>query len=233
MAMGKLMALLPIAVPVIFWAGYHYHKDRALPEPVPLLVLTFFLGMLAAGISALLYQGLGLAGLRFDAGYLAETNAVALLAYALFAIGPIEELAKLLPFVLIVLRFPKFDDPMDGIIYASFIGLGYASVENWQYLKYLTTAEAIARGFASPVIHMLFASIWGHWIARAHLAGKKVLRTTVTSALAASALHGLYDFAVILNPRFALPVAAAMITVLWFWRLHVLRTLHQKTSQDR
>jgi RsiW-degrading membrane proteinase PrsW (M82 family) len=233
MAMGKLIALLPIVVPVVFWAGYHYHKDRALPEPVPLLVLTFFLGMLAAGISALLYQGLGLVGLRFDAGYLADNAPSALLAYALFAIGPIEELAKLLPFVLIVLRFPMFDDPMDGIIYASFIGLGYASVENWQYLEFLTATEAIARGFASPVIHMLFASIWGHWIARAHLARSQVIRTTVVSALAASLLHGLYDFAVILNPRHALPVAAGMIVAIWIWRLRVLRSLHREASQKR
>lgn len=233
MEMGKLIALLPIAVPVVFWAGYHYHKDRALPEPVPLLVLTFVLGMLSAGISALLYQGLGVIGLRFDAGYLADTDATALLAYALFAIGPIEELAKLLPFVLVVLRFPKFDEPMDGIIYASFIGLGYAAVENWQYLEYLTMTEAIARGFASPVIHMLFASIWGHWIARAHLAGSHVIRVTVLSALAASLLHGLYDFVVILNPRYALPVAAALIIAIWVWRLRVLRALHQEASQDR
>jgi len=230
--MDQLLLVAPIAVPVLFWAVYHYHKDRALPEPISHLVLTFILGMLAVGISTGMYTGLGALGLRHDAGYLAETNALALLAYAMLAIGPIEEIAKLLPFLLVVLRFREFDEHMDGIIYASFIGLGYAAVENWQYLEYLTTVEAIARGFASPVIHVVFASIWGYWIARAHLAGRSLWQPTLVGTVIASALHGLYDFVVILNPRFALPIAALMIAGIWLWRLRVLRTLHRQASQD-
>ncbi|MDJ0814036.1 MAG: PrsW family glutamic-type intramembrane protease [Woeseiaceae bacterium] len=230
--MGQLLAIAPIAVPVLFWAAYHYHKDRHLPEPVGNLLLTFLLGMLAVGISAALYSALGVVGLRHDAGYLADTNAWALLAYAILAIGPIEEIAKLLPFVLVVLRFRGVDEPMDGIIYASFIGLGYAAVENWQYLPYLTTLEAAARGFASPVIHILFASIWGHWIVRARLAGRPILPSVILSTAAASALHGVYDFIVILNPRFALPAAGLMIAAIWIWRLRVLHKLHQEASQD-
>jgi RsiW-degrading membrane proteinase PrsW (M82 family) len=231
--MGQLLAIVPIAVPVLFWAAYHYHKDRHLPEPPGNLVLTFLLGMLAAAISAGLYEGLGMIGLRHDAGYLADTNAWALLAYTVLVIGPVEEAAKLLPFLVVVLRFRELDEPMDGIIYASFIGLGYAAVENWQYLEYLTTLEAIARGFASPVIHILFASVWGHWVAQAHIEGRSIVATTLVSTATAAALHGIYDFIVILNPRFALPVAALMIAAIWLWRLWVLRSLQQDASQDR
>ena len=230
--MEQLLLIAPIAVPVLFWAVYHYHKDRHLPEPLGHLLLAFGLGMLAVGISALLYRGLGLVGLRFDAGYLAETNSLALLAYAVFAIGPIEEIAKLAPFLLVVLRFREFDEPMDGIIYASFIGLGYAAVENWQYLEYLTTTEALLRGFASPVIHILFASIWGHWIAQAHLRGESVVKATIISLGIAAGLHGLYDFVVILNPRNSLPIAALVILVIWVWRLKLLRALHKKASDQ-
>jgi RsiW-degrading membrane proteinase PrsW (M82 family) len=231
--MEQLLGTAPIAVSVLFWAVYHYHKDRHLPEPLGHLAVAFALGALAVYISSLLYAGLGLIGLRFDAGYLAETSSRALLAYSLLAIGPIEELAKMLPFLVVIIRFKEFDEPMDGIIYASFIGLGYAAVENWQYLEYLTTVEAIARGFASPVIHMLFASIWGHWIARAHLEGRSIFRAALVSFAIAAALHGLYDFVVILNPRHALPIAAFGIIVIWLWRLRVLRAMHRDASQDR
>jgi RsiW-degrading membrane proteinase PrsW (M82 family) len=232
--MEQLLGTAPIAVSVLFWAVYHYHKDRHLPEPVGHLLIAFVLGGLAVYVSSLLYEGLGLIGLRFDAGYLAENSARALLAYSILAIGPVEELAKLLPFLLVVIRFKEFDEPVDGIIYASFIGLGYAAVENWQYLEYLTTVEAIARGFASPVIHMLFASIWGHWIAQAHVAGRSILPATLISVAIAASLHGLYDFIVILNPRHSLPVAALGIIVIWLWRLRVLRTMHRNaTKEDR
>ena len=76
--MQQLLLILPILLPVLFWAAYHYHKDRCLPEPISHFLLAFFLGMLAAGISKLLYMSLGPLGLRFDASALAEALRVAL-----------------------------------------------------------------------------------------------------------------------------------------------------------
>ena len=167
--MHAVLMSLPVFVPVVFWAWYHWHKDRHLPEPLAHLVLAFGLGLAAAAISRGLYMALEPLGLRSDAFALADSNLPWLFWYALLAIGPIEEIAKLLPFVLVVLRFREFDEPIDGIIYASFIALGYAAVENLIYLSYLTPLEALARGFAGPVVHILFASIWGYTIGCAFL----------------------------------------------------------------
>ena len=235
--MQQVLLVIPVILPVFFWAVYHYHKDRHLPEPLGHLLLAFVFGILAAGLSQSLYLGLEPFGLRFDAGYLADTNSLGLLAYALLVIGPIEELSKLLFFVLIVVRFEEFDEPLDGIIYASFIGLGYAAIENWQYLEYLTPLEAVARGFASPVVHMVFASIWGHWIGRAYLNGESLARATAIGFAIAAILHGIYDFAVLLQPYSALPFAALLIVLIWMWRLRLMRRLHREatvtTNNDR
>ena len=229
--MQNSLMILPILVPVIFWAVYHYHKDRHLPEPLGHLLLVFVLGMLAAGVSKALYISLGYFDLRYDAGALADSSTIGLLAYALLAIGPIEEFAKLLPFLVVVLRFDEFDEPLDGIIYASFLGLGYAAVENWQYLDYLTPLEAALRGFASPIVHILFASIWGHWIAQAFLSSRSIARAAVIGFAIAALLHGLYDFIVILKPQSALPVAALLILAVWLWRLKLMHDLHKEASQ--
>jgi len=231
--MQQLLLALPIVVPGAFWAAYHYYKDRQLPEPPGNLLLTFGLGMLAAFISRLLYIGLEPLGLRYDAGALADTSGPALFAYALFAIGPIEELSKLLPFLLIVLRFRSLDEPVDGIIYASFIALGFAAVENWQYAEYLTTTQAYARGFASPVIHIVFASIWGHLIAQAHLRQSSVALSALAGLGIAAGLHGIYDFIVILNPHNSLPLAAVLIISVWLWRLKLMRDMRRRASQGR
>ena len=216
---------LPIVMPVLFWATYHYHKDRHLPEPLAHLVLAFGLGMLAAAISQGLYVALGWFGLRYDAGALADSNPAALLVYALLVIGPIEELAKLLPFVVVVIRFREFDEALDGFIYASFIALGYAAIENWQYLDYLAPLEAVARGFASPVVHIAFASIWAYRITLAHLDGRRLFGPVIAGLVVAAGLHGLYDFLVILEPVSALPLAAALILTLWIWRLWRMRQM--------
>ena len=230
--MQNALMILPIAIPVLFWAAYHYHKDRHLPEPLGHLLLVFVLGMLAAGVSKALYISLGYFDLRFDAGALAESSALGLFLYAVLAIGPIEELAKLLPFLVVVIHFDEFDEPLDGIIYASFLGLGYAAVENWQYLEYLTPVEAVLRGFASPIVHILFASIWGHWVAQAVLNDRSIARAAVIGFAIAALLHGLYDFIVIMKPQTALPIAALLILVVWLWRLKLMHDLHKEATQD-
>ena len=225
--MQQTLLMLPIAIPVLFWAAYHYHKDRHLPEPVLNLVLCFGLGLGAALLSKFLYASLEPMGLRFDAGVLAADKPVALLAYALLAIGPIEEIAKLLPFVLVVIRFKAFNERLDGIIYASFIALGYAASENMDYLEYLTPLEAAARGFASPVVHILFASIWAHWITDAWLKKERLGKAIAIGFVLSALLHGFYDFLVLLSPTAALPVAAALILGIWIWRLLLMRRLHR------
>jgi RsiW-degrading membrane proteinase PrsW (M82 family) len=225
--MQQILPVLPVLIPVLFWAAYHYHKDRHLPEPTINLLISFGLGVVAVGLSKLMYLGLEPLGLRLDAVALAAERPLALLTYAILAIGPIEELSKLLPFVIVVLRFKALDEPLDGIIYASFIGLGYAAAENVLYLDFLTPLESAARGFASPVVHIVFASIWAHWTTQAWLSGRPIGRPLVIGLLSAAFLHGIYDFLVLLNPVTALPVAATLILAIWIWRLILLRRLHR------
>jgi RsiW-degrading membrane proteinase PrsW (M82 family) len=226
MMLNYLILLLPVILPVVFWAAYHLHVDRHLPEPPGHLLLAFALGVGSFWLGLSGYQALGLIGLRYNAFALAADNLPGLFVYAVLAIGVIEESAKLLPFLLIVRLFREFDEPMDGIIYASFIALGFAAVENIRYLEFLTTRQAFARGFAGPVLHIVFASIWGYSVGRAWLRHKAVT-TTVFAALGVSALvHGVYNFVVIGLPAPWLPIAACLIAGLWIWRLCLIRDLH-------
>jgi RsiW-degrading membrane proteinase PrsW (M82 family) len=154
-----------------------------------------------------------------------------LLLYALLAIGPIEELAKLVPFLLVIRRFREFDEPIDGIIYASFIALGFAAVENIFYFQHITKTEAIARGFAGPVVHIVFASVWGYYVGRACIAGRRLATATLASLGVTALLHGLYDYLVIAMSRFALPLAAALVLALWIWRMYLFRDLHAEARE--
>jgi RsiW-degrading membrane proteinase PrsW (M82 family) len=224
--------LLQIVVPVGFWSAYHYYKDRHLPEPVGNLFTCLLLGCAAAGISRWLYEALGFFGLRYDAVELGVSNLPGLFAYAMLAIGPVEELAKLLPFLLIVLRFRAFDETLDGIVYASFIALGYAAMENLQYLQYLTSVEGIARGFAGPLVHIMFASIWGYYIGRSHLQGKRLWSAGLVSVPAAMWLHGSYDFLVLAEPYAALPASAGLMLLIWIWRILLIRGLQNRSGYE-
>ncbi len=219
--------LIPILVPVLFWACYHKYKDRHLPEPPGYLLVAFLLGVGSFYLGLTMYRGLDLVGLRYDAYLLAETNPAGLFIYAVLAIGVIEELAKMVPFLAVVIHFKEFDEPLDGIIYASFIALGFAAVENVHFLQYLDTVEAFARGFAGPVVHIVFASVWGYYIGRAWLCRRSIGRLIVATLAFTAILHGSYDFLVIAMPPAVLPVAAALILGIWLWRLALIRDLHR------
>ncbi|MCU0989116.1 MAG: PrsW family intramembrane metalloprotease [Xanthomonadales bacterium] len=228
-----VVILLPVILPVVFWAAYHLHVDRYLPEPPGQLLLAFALGVGSFWLGLLGYRALGLVGLRYDAFALGADHLPGLFAYAILAIGVIEESAKLLPFLLVIRFFREFDEPIDGIIYASFIALGFAAVENIRYLDYLDTRQAYARGFVGPVLHIVFASIWGYHVGRAWLRRRAVV-PTLFAALGFSALvHGVYNFVVIGLPAPGLPIAAGLIAGLWIWRLRLIRDLHAAYLQDQ
>jgi len=229
--MLTLVCLLPVILPVLFWAAYHWHADRHLPEPPAHLLLAFLFGVGSFYLGLYAYQALDLVDLRFDAFALAENNLPGLFAYSLLVIGIIEESVKLLPFLVIVLHFKEFNEPIDGIIYASFIALGFAAVENIYYLKFLTSSEAYARGFAGPVLHIVFSSVWGYFIGRAFLSKRRLGITILASFLFAAMLHGLYDFIAIGLSASALPVAALLIICLWIWRLRLIRDLHSSAAE--
>ena len=224
--MSWTAVIFPLLIPLLFWAAYHYYHDRHRPEPVGNLILCIALGAGSAYLNRWMYEGLGLIGLRFDALELAMTNLPGLFAYAILGIGLTEELAKLLPFLIVVLRFRAFDEPMDGIVYGSFLALGFALVENLHFLQFLTGFEAIARGFAGPLVHIVFASVWAYHIGEAHVARHGVAGAALRWVALTALLHGIYDFIVLGFSETALLAAAAVIVSIWLWRLWVIRRLH-------
>jgi len=167
-------------------------------------------------------------GLRSGAYELALSSPIQLFAYCMAVIGPIEELVKFLPFFVIVLRFKAFDEPIDGIIYASFIALGFAAVENIHYLQHSTVNEVIARGLAGPLVHAMFASVWGYYIGKTHLQRKPLFSCAFGVLAFAILLHGLYDFIVIGYPQTLLPLSAGLILLIWIWRIRLIKDLHQQ-----
>ncbi|MEM7501044.1 MAG: PrsW family glutamic-type intramembrane protease [Pseudomonadota bacterium] len=224
--MPAASALLIVLVPVTFWAAYHYYHDRHRPEPLGHLLLCLLLGVLAYGLTKGFYAGLGYLGLRYDPyAFAAEGSYLALLVYAVAAIGLGEELCKLVPYLLVVLRFREFDEPLDGIVYGSFLALGFAVAENLHYAAFVTTTEAVARGFAGPLVHIAFASVWAYPIGRARLARRPLAIPILISLATAALLHGIYDFIAIGFDGRSLVIAALLIVAVWLWRLRIVRTL--------
>ena len=203
-----------------FWLLYFDLKDRLQPEPRRLL-FTAFLGGLASALLALgVFQGLDRIGI--PPGGHGPIGDTAILCFGF--IGPVEEACKALPFLLFVLRFPEFDELVDGVIYAAALAIGFAALETLVYVPHISLVDQIARAFAGPLTHSLFASLWGYGIARARFGGSTPWRRLawyVLPFLAAALAHGLYDF--ILLAFGATLLASGIALALWLLVLHMVR----------
>ena len=216
-----------IIAPAVFWSGYLYYKDRFQPEPIRNLGITYMLGLITAYGCIKFYALLPLIGIPDDPSALMESRGLQFFFYSLGAIGLIEELFKFLPFVLIILRFKAFDEKIDGIVYASTIALGFASVENIYYLAHLEGLELFGRAFASPLTHTIFSSIWGYTVGKARIQGKSLLKASLIGLSIAALVHGVFDF---FTTSPTLRVASSLIIlVIWIWRIRIM----EKSSRGK
>ncbi len=196
------------------WFLYFRMKDRHRPEPLAALAIAFAMGIAAAGIALFAYRSLPALGLPSDPG--ATVGSV--LVFCMFLVGPIEEGAKFLVARTTVFHFREFDEEIDGLVYASAVALGFASLENVLYLQHLEWPQRIARTLATPLSHSLFSAVWGFGVAHAafHAGSRRARFGWQAGTLAlAMFLHGLYDH--VLLAHAGTLAAGGIVLVLWIF----------------
>jgi protease PrsW len=193
-ALATACYVVPILLSIA-WLLFIRRFDRAHPEPMWLIGVTFVLGGLAtipAGLAELylanLTPWLDPRVVTFGGQLFALP-----LAFVVFTVvvGFCEEGAKMLGAAFAVRR-REFDEPIDGIVYGIVSSLGFAAAENVRYfaMTRLSAPIVIARCFMSVPAHMFFGAIWGYALG-ARLVEKRP-RVLLFLALAAAA-HGLFD----------------------------------------
>jgi len=192
------LATACFVVPILLsmaWLFFIRRFDRAHPEPVWLIAVTFVLGGLTTMPAAFaelflvrLTPWLDPRVVTFGGQLFALP-----LAFVVFTVvvGMCEEGAKMLGAALAVRR-REFDEPIDGIVYGIVSSLGFAAAENIRYfaMTRLAAPIVIARCFMSVPAHMFFGAIWGYALG-ARLVERKP-RVLLFLGLAAAG-HGLFD----------------------------------------
>ncbi|MBU2018789.1 MAG: PrsW family intramembrane metalloprotease, partial [Bacteroidetes bacterium] len=116
--------------------------------------------------------------------------------YCTFGIGMIEEVSKIVPF-LIVHKFLRshLREPIDYITFVAISALGFSAAENVQYFTSYGSYLIDTRSILCSVGHMFFTSIfaYGFILLTFHPKYKNPLLLLFTLLLASLA-HGLYDF---------------------------------------
>ncbi len=155
------------------------------------------------------------------------------LMFSFLGIGLIEELVKLIPFLLL-LHFTKIiKKPIDYLLIASAAGLGFAFFENLLYISQYGLDVIHSRALTASVSHMVSSAIvaYGFVLAKYRYPGK--LWIIPLFFIAAVLAHGFYDFW-LLNDK----VHSLAIVTLFFFLSEVLvyvsflnNSLNQSTSE--
>jgi protease PrsW len=184
--MATLLLLLVAILPSILIMTYVYNHDKFEKEPRHLLILSFIWGMIAT-IPAVVIQVL-LKGHEDNASYLVT------LLFSIFVVGFSEEGSKFM--FLRFFAYPKkeFNEPMDGVVYAVMVGMGFATLENVLYVFQFNLATAVGRAFTAVPAHGAFALLMGSYVGLAKFNPEKRIQYLVTGFVLAVVCHGLYDF---------------------------------------
>ncbi|HEY7278118.1 MAG TPA: PrsW family intramembrane metalloprotease [Trebonia sp.] len=196
-AIALPLALLPVPllVALVLW------MDRLEPEPRSALAFAFGWGAGIAALTALIVNTANLEYVTMPALGATTGEYVA----ATFGAPIVEETLKGLVLIgLLWRRRTELDGPIDGVIYATMVGLGFAMIENvGYYINALVSPERggiellgytfVLRGLVSPLLHPIFTSMTGLGVAYAASRRRGGYWAVALGLLAAMILHGTWN----------------------------------------
>lgn len=178
-------------VPAISIAVAVYLSDRYDKEPVALLLKTFIFGALSV-IPVIVIE-------RFLSMFNVFTGLLGAAYTAYIVAGFTEEYFKRLVVVKLMCKNKYFDEKLDGIVYAVFSALGFATVENIMYVVFRFSYNpyiGLYRGVLSVPAHAIFGVTMGYYLSLTKFATNKAReRANYRKSLyMPMLLHGTFNF---------------------------------------
>ena len=193
--MSRIFLVIFAVLPAAVLMSYIYKKDTLEKEP-PALLRKLALFGIAAIIPAIILETVGSAVLSM----FFETNS---LAYAVLmnfvVIAGAEEGCKFFFLKRKSWNSPDFNCQFDGVVYAVFVSLGFALLENIMYVLQYGFSTAVARALLSVPGHACFGVFMGSFygMAKRYENGgcpRNCQNCLRRSVLLPMLLHGIYDF---------------------------------------
>jgi len=204
-----------------------YFTDRYDKEPLSLLLKVFILGAISVVPTAIVERFL----LSFNifAGLLSAAFTAFIVA------GLTEEFFKRAVVLSTAFKSKAFDEKLDGIIYAIFSALGFATVENVMYVVFRFTNNphiGLYRGIFSVPAHMLFAVTMGYYLSLAKFAidKKEERRYRRKSLIVPATLHGIFNFILMADIPAVFLIFIPYVIYLWVINLRKLNEYYAESK---
>jgi len=199
------IAVLPVIVLMIFI----YRQDKYQKEPIKTLAKAFIGGIIAIPLDIFI---VGLVNMALSGTAIANT----VFFSAFLEAGIPEELSKFLIFMIFIWRDKHFDEYFDGIVYATFIGLGFACLENISYVFSYGFSTGVVRALISVPGHFLFGVLLGYFLSLAKFQPKKRTVYLVFGLSSAMLAHGLFDWLLMITEHLD-PTIGIIIYIVFIW----------------
>lgn len=233
--------LIALAVlPVLILAYVVYKQDKIEKEPFGKLLKAFLMGCLAV-VPAIALEG----------ALTAFTPQIPLLkgAYTGFIVaGCSEELCKLAMLYWAVWKSREFNEYFDGIVYACFVSLGFACVENIGYVTMQETfSDALSVGAVRSILsvpgHFLFGVMMGYYFALAKFIPGKKKDYLLKAFWVPMLWHGTFDSILMVAEEFGenMEVVAGVLFIvfvvfdikMWKWGVRRIKRLQELSNEQK
>lgn len=214
-----MLTIITVAIaPAIALLVFLYLKDEFEQEPIFMVVRAFIFGAL------LVFP------VMFIQFVISEEAAFTSPVFITFIqVAFVEEFLKWFIVLITVFYHVHFDQRYDGIVYASAVGLGFASVENVLYIVSYGLDTAFYRAVFPVTSHALFGVVMGYYFGKAKFRKKKRYRYLFLALFIPYLLHGFYHFILLTLNQWIFALAPFMV-FLWVFALRKIKKANRNQA---
>jgi len=257
--MNNYLLIVAALLPAIVLCIYVYKKDRLEKEPLRLLMFLAFAGVVCCYPASLIESVLINIIESFFTIHKADDGTLYMAKHSFYiynflkyfiGVALVEEFLKWIALVKISKNNKNYNSFFDGMIYAIFVSLGFAALENVMYVIENGWYVAMLRAFLSVPGHMFFAvmmgyhySLWNIYDKAAQMETELVNQGVISHVIAPFSsktskrnsliipviVHGFYDFCCTINSFLAIVIFYSFIIFLY---VHCFKKIKQMSSMD-
>lgn len=201
-----------------------YKADKKEKEPTSELIKAALMGVVAIIVTLIISFITGVTKISIN-----NLNSIETILYTFLGIALVEEFSKWLCTYLFVKNNKNFNYLFDGIVYAVFVSLGFATIENVLYTFSGGVLTGIIRAVTTVPSHAFYGIFMGYYLSRAKEAKIKNNNDSIKyysySLITPTLLHGIFDSLLLLQNIFLLLIFIIFVIILYIISINKVKKL--------
>jgi len=216
-----LLAVLPSLIIALLI----YKADKKEKEPKRELIKAFLFGVLSVILTLTISSIFDISGIKIN-----NNNFIEVAIYSFFGIALIEEFSKWICSYWLLKNNKNFNYLFDGIVYVTFVSLGFATIENILYTFVGGVFTGVLRSITTVPAHTFFGISSGYFISLAkqeelELSSSKKNNYLFLSLFIPFMLHGFYDFCLLTQNYLLFIVYIVFVVCLYSFSIYQVKKM--------